>query len=113
MNIHTYIYIDMIYVYTAANSALPERHALRVSGPRVARRVWAETMHAPPTARAFDESKKKAGAQTVAGLFEVVAQPQVEEPVREQAGVLLRQCLNQAPFYESPLPCNALGGCPG
>jgi HEAT repeat protein len=46
--------------------------------------------------KSFEDAKKQSAAPTVAGLFQVISQQQVEEHVREQAGVLLRQCLNLA-----------------
>mmetsp|Transcript_99141 Transcript_99141/g.280086 ORF Transcript_99141/g.280086 Transcript_99141/m.280086 type:complete len:1111 (+) Transcript_99141:101-3433(+) len=39
------------------------------------------------------EAAKKQGAVAVSALFRVLVQPQLEEPVREQAAVLLRQLL--------------------
>merc|ERR1719428_70637 len=44
----------------------------------------------------FSTAKKAQAAQTIASLFEVLGQPALEEPVREQAAVLLRQCLASA-----------------
>mmetsp|Transcript_946 Transcript_946/g.2665 ORF Transcript_946/g.2665 Transcript_946/m.2665 type:complete len:1113 (-) Transcript_946:255-3593(-) len=44
----------------------------------------------------FSDAKASQPAQTVATLFQALAEPQVEEAVREQAAVLLRQCLGKA-----------------
>lgn len=44
----------------------------------------------------FSDAKAQQPAQTVASLFQVLLEPQVEEPIREQAAVLLRQCLGKA-----------------
>jgi hypothetical protein len=46
--------------------------------------------------KCFEESKKQQAALTIASLFQVLVHQQLEEPVREQAAVLLRQCLNNA-----------------
>jgi len=43
----------------------------------------------------FSDARAQQPAPTVAALFQVLAEQQVEEPVREQAAVLLRQCLGQ------------------
>jgi len=43
----------------------------------------------------FDQAKTAQPAQTVSVLFEVIGQQQVEQPVREQGSVLLRQCLSK------------------
>jgi hypothetical protein len=46
--------------------------------------------------KCFEEAKEKQPAQTVVALFEVLAQQQLDEPIREQACVLLRQCFGKA-----------------
>jgi len=43
----------------------------------------------------FNAARKQQPAQTVAALFEAASEQQLEEPVREQAAVLLRQCLGK------------------
>jgi len=49
----------------------------------------------------FEEAKKNQGAATVAALFQVLLEQGLDEPVREQGAVLLRQCLAKAAEEES------------
>eukprot|EP00929_Paragymnodinium_shiwhaense_P000644 TRINITY_DN100890_c0_g1_i1.p1 TRINITY_DN100890_c0_g1~~TRINITY_DN100890_c0_g1_i1.p1 ORF type:complete len:1112 (-),score=403.40 TRINITY_DN100890_c0_g1_i1:307-3642(-) len=49
----------------------------------------------------FDEAKKQNPTATVSGLFQVLAEKQLPEPVREQGAVLLRQCLSKINDKES------------
>jgi len=44
----------------------------------------------------YEDARRDQPAQTVVALFQVVREAQVEQPVREQAAVLLRQCLSKA-----------------
>jgi len=50
----------------------------------------------------FQDAKKQTPAATIAALFQAVAEQQLEEPVREQAAVLLRQCLSKVRDEGSP-----------
>lgn len=43
----------------------------------------------------FTEAKKTAPAQTVVSLFGIIQEPSLEQPLREQGAVLLRQCLSK------------------
>eukprot|EP00927_Polykrikos_kofoidii_P014399 TRINITY_DN16301_c1_g1_i1.p1 TRINITY_DN16301_c1_g1~~TRINITY_DN16301_c1_g1_i1.p1 ORF type:complete len:1112 (-),score=279.80 TRINITY_DN16301_c1_g1_i1:109-3444(-) len=52
--------------------------------------------------RTFEEAKSKAPAQTVEELFKVIRDASKEEALREQACVLLRQCLGKITFEGSP-----------
>jgi len=45
--------------------------------------------------KCFQDARKQQPAATVAALFQACADQSLEEPVREQAGVLLRQCLGK------------------
>mmetsp|Transcript_65759 Transcript_65759/g.140684 ORF Transcript_65759/g.140684 Transcript_65759/m.140684 type:complete len:1127 (+) Transcript_65759:110-3490(+) len=49
----------------------------------------------PAAEKRYEEAKKQNPVATVAGLFQVVLELQVEQPVREQGAVLLRQCLSK------------------
>jgi len=55
----------------------------------------------------FSDAKSQQPGTTVAALFQTLAQPQLEEPLREQAAVLLRQCL--AKLREDDSPWSKLG----
>jgi hypothetical protein len=43
----------------------------------------------------FESAKSAQPAQLVEGLFGILAEPQLEQPLREQAAVLLRKCLEK------------------
>jgi len=45
--------------------------------------------------RAYEESKTSQGAQTVVGLFGIVQEASLEQALREQGAVLLRQCMQR------------------
>uniref|UniRef100_A0A7S2KBP1 TOG domain-containing protein n=1 Tax=Zooxanthella nutricula TaxID=1333877 RepID=A0A7S2KBP1_9DINO len=45
--------------------------------------------------QSFQDARRQQPAATVSALFQALAEQQLEEPVREQAAVLLRQCLGK------------------
>jgi len=49
----------------------------------------------------YEDAKRDQPAATIVALFQVLAEPQVEQPVREQSAVLLRQCLSKATEEDS------------
>eukprot|EP00933_Yihiella_yeosuensis_P042171 TRINITY_DN3669_c0_g4_i1.p1 TRINITY_DN3669_c0_g4~~TRINITY_DN3669_c0_g4_i1.p1 ORF type:complete len:1118 (+),score=297.78 TRINITY_DN3669_c0_g4_i1:93-3446(+) len=55
--------------------------------------------------KAYGEAKKNAPVQCVASLFQVLAETKVDQPVREQSAVLLRQCCGKITEDKSTWSC--------
>jgi len=55
----------------------------------------------PLAEKHYDTAKKEQPQATVAGLFAILLDPSLEQPLREQGAVLLRQCLSQVKEEDS------------